>query len=78
MLEDYKEALDSMDTLTKESALNILNEVLEKHGAGMGKVMPALRVSITGVAGGPDLMGIMAVLGKAEVIDRIENALHKI
>jgi glutamyl-tRNA synthetase len=78
MLEDYKEALDSKDTLTKESALNILNEVLEKHGAGMGKVMPALRVSITGVAGGPDLMGIMAVLGKAEVIDRIENALHKI
>lgn len=78
LLDDYKETLKADDTLTRESALNILNEVLEKHGVGMGKVMPALRVSITGVSGGPDLMGIMAVLGKDDSVARIENALNNI
>lgn len=78
ILGDYKEALKSLDTLTRESASGTLNVVLEKHGAGFGKVMPPLRVVITGVAGGPDLMGIMEVLGKDEVINRIEQALINI
>jgi glutamyl-tRNA synthetase len=78
LLGDYKEALKASDTLTQESALSILKAVLEKHDAGMGKIMPALRVSITGVAGGPDLMGIIVVLGKDETVSRIENALNKI
>jgi len=30
------------------------------------------------LAGGPDLLGIMTVLGKDEVISRIENALKNI
>jgi hypothetical protein len=33
---------------------------------------------ITGLGGGPDLMGIIAVLGKDEIINRIERALEKI
>lgn len=78
LLGDYKEALKASDTITQESALSILNAVLEKHGVGLGKVMPALRVSITGLAGGPDLMGIIAVLGKDESIARIDNALNNI
>ncbi len=78
ILGDYKEALKTTDTFTKELALNTLNTVLEKHGVGLGKVMAALRVAITGLGGGPDLMGIMAVLGKNEIINRIENALTKI
>ena len=78
ILGDYKESLKSIDTLTKESALVTLNIVLEKHGIGLGKVMQALRVIITGVAGGPDLMGIMEVLGKDEIINRIEQALINI
>lgn len=78
LLVDYKESLKTCDTLTQELALDTLKEVLEKHGAGMGKIMPSLRVSVTGVAGGPDLMGIMAVLGKDQVVARIENALNNI
>ena len=75
---DYSKELQSSDTLTQESALSILNAVLERHGAGIGKVMQALRVVITGLAGGPDLMGIIAVLGKDEVINRIDRALKTI
>lgn len=78
LLVDYRESLENSDGLTQESALHILNEVLKKHDAGLGRIMPALRVAITGVAGGPDLMGIMVVLGKDEVCSRIENALKNI
>jgi glutamyl-tRNA synthetase len=75
---DYRDALKNVDTLTPELALETLNGVLEKLGIGMGKVMQVLRVVMTGQAGGPDLMGIIAVLGKDEVISRIDRALEKL
>jgi len=78
LLADYAMALKSSSTLTQDSALSLLNEVLTKREASLGKVMPALRVAMTGIAGGPDLMGIIAVLGKDEVVSRIENALKNI
>lgn len=74
----YRDALKNVDTLTPEFALETLKGVLEKLGVGMGKVMQVLRVVMTGQAGGPDLMGIIAVLGKDEVISRIDYALEKL
>jgi glutamyl-tRNA synthetase len=44
----------------------------------MGKVMQSLRVSITGQAGGPDLMDIIEILGKEEITERIRLALDKL
>ena len=73
----YKEALKNEDTLTRESSLEILSGVLEERGVGLGKIMQVLRVVITGVGGGPDLMGIIAVVGRDEVIARIDLALQK-
>ena len=78
ILADYSVALKNCDTLIPELALDILKEVLEEHGAGMGKVMQILRVIITGKAGGPDLMGILGVIGKDEVSRRIDIALEKL
>ncbi|NJN24503.1 MAG: glutamate--tRNA ligase [Cyclobacteriaceae bacterium] len=75
---DYAKALSAADTLTSDLALSILHDVLERHGVGAGKVMQALRVAITGLAGGPDLMPVIAVLGKEETIKRIEHALKSI
>jgi len=78
VLTGYSEALKDVDTLTQEIALDTLKNVLEKNGVGMGKVMQVLRVVLTGTAGGPDLMGIIAVLGKEEVMSRINVALDGI
>ena len=78
LLGEFAEALKQVDSISAESALELLEQVLGRHGVGLGKVMQALRVSMTGIAGGPDLMGIIEVLGKDEVIDRIENALKNI
>jgi glutamyl/glutaminyl-tRNA synthetase len=39
--------------------------------------MQLLRVLITGVAGGPQLFDMLALIGKNEVIKRLELALQK-
>jgi len=48
---------------------------LETAGIKAGKVMQAFRLVITGVGKGPDLMLTLEILGKAEVISRIEKAV---
>ncbi|MCL4146461.1 UNVERIFIED_CONTAM: hypothetical protein GTU68_017261 [Idotea baltica] len=78
VLKEYKKALKSMNTLSAESALQTLKEILEEQGVGLGKVMQMLRVVITGLPGGPDLMEIMALLGTEEVSQRIDHALNNI
>ncbi len=77
-LSAFSEALQGSDIITPESALEILNSVLERLGVVSGKVMQVLRVVLTGVGGGPDLMGIIAVIGRDEVISRINQALQKL
>ena len=44
----------------------------------MGKLLPAFRVSLTGVGSGPPLFDIASLLGKDETIKRIETALKTI
>jgi glutamyl-tRNA synthetase len=44
-------------------------------GVKMGKIMPALRVAITGGLPGPDLITTLTILSKEEVINRIKNSL---
>jgi glutamyl-tRNA synthetase len=41
----------------------------------MGKVMPSLRMSVTGGVPGPDLMTTMFILGKEESLKRIKASL---
>ena len=45
---------------------------------GMGKLLPAFRVSLTGLGMGPSLFDIASLLGKEETINRMETALEKI
>lgn len=45
---------------------------------GFGRVMPGLRLALTGQAGGPDLMGILEVLGVEESNNRINKAIETI
>jgi glutamyl-tRNA synthetase len=59
-------------------AKELLTDALAELGLGMGKVMQGIRLAITGVGAGADLMEIIAILGPQEVIARIENAKSKL
>jgi glutamyl-tRNA synthetase len=57
---------------------HLLTQTLEAQGIKMGKVMQALRLALTGVGAGPDLMISMEILGKDAVVHRLETAVTKL
>ena len=65
----YKAISDfSSENIEKE-----FKSVLEEKELGMGKLLPAFRVSLTGLGMGPSLFDIASFLGKEETIKRIET-----
>jgi glutamyl-tRNA synthetase len=52
-----------------------VSEIINQKEAGFGAVMNALRLAIVGGGLGPDLFQIIEIIGKEEIIARIELAL---
>jgi glutamyl-tRNA synthetase len=71
----FRDAIQSSTAFSAEIAKQLLEDVTASLGIGAGKIMQALRVAVTGSAGGPDLMMIMEIIGKEEVVKRLEYAL---
>ncbi len=76
ILNDFKEALACTAPFEAEKIKETLVAVLEKDETPMGRVMPAIRLAISGVGGGPDLMKIMEIIGAHESRTRINFALE--
>ncbi|MCZ4407714.1 glutamate--tRNA ligase [Cryomorphaceae bacterium 1068] len=51
---------------------------LEKTELGMGRVLPNLRLAITGQGMGPSMFDIMALLGKEECLNRIKKGISEL
>ncbi len=77
-LKGFKEKINTHSELTGEQAHKLLNETSEETGIGLGKVMQALRLALTGQGGGPDLMGVIEIVGKDAVIRRIDKAFSSL
>lgn len=78
-LSGFRDALENYQgTFTADAIKHLLAETMESMGVKMGKIMQALRLAITGVAAGPDLMITLEILGKAEAVDRLSNALNRL
>ncbi len=68
-LEEYSGDFDAA------TAKSMLEKSAEAEEIKLGKVMQAVRLAVTGAGAGPDLMEIFAILGVAEVANRIRYAL---
>jgi len=75
ILEAFKTALQSMESIDAASAKETLNNILDEKGVKIGRVMQAVRLAITGQGSGPDLMEIIEILEPKEVAQRIEIAI---
>jgi glutamyl-tRNA synthetase len=60
-----------------EIEMNI-KKYAEEHQVGLGKIMNPLRLLLVGGSFGPHLIDIMALLGKEEVLKRIQEGLKTI
>jgi glutamyl-tRNA synthetase len=79
VLKNYKLKLSkTKGHLTASMAKSLLEESATEKEIKLGKVMQAIRLAVTGVGAGPDLMQVFEILGKEEVIKRIDFALTTI
>ena len=66
------------EDITEDEAKQVLNELQEELGEGPAAVLMPLRAVVTGKARGADLYTVIAVIGKARTLARVENTLKKL
>jgi glutamyl-tRNA synthetase len=76
VLQAYQEAVAAEAQWNAAIAKTTLETVTATLGIGTGKILQALRLAITGAGAGPDLMMVMEIIGKAEVVARLSHALQ--
>lgn len=75
LLLEFLSTVDGMKTYNAVELKQALSDIVEQRGLGFGKLMLPARIAVTGMGGGPDLFETMELLGKDEVISRIQKAL---
>jgi glutamyl-tRNA synthetase len=78
IISQFKDALEKEPNTNAEKAKMIFSDILEKNNVKIGKVLQALRLALTGIGSGPDLMNIIEIIGKEAAVRRIDKALEKL
>ena len=78
LLSGLKCRLAELSDFTSKNIETAFKAYLTENELGMGNLLPAFRVSLTGLGMGPSLFEIASLLGKKETIKRIETALSTI
>jgi len=75
LLKSLRQPLKDHADYSPQALESFLREFVEDQDTGMGMIVHALRVSLTGKAVGFGLFDIMAILGKESCLNRIDRAL---
>lgn len=78
LLEKLADAFSKAPNENKETFEEILHKKAEELGVGNGKLIHPLRLSISGVGGGPGVFDIVEILGKDESVKRMRKAINTI
>ena len=73
-----KEEFVSLNNPTKEDFEHALAKVSEELNVGKGKLIHPLRLAVSGQSTGPGMFDLLFILGKDEVVKRIEAAVKNI
>ena len=76
VVQSFREEVGKLPAVTSEAVQVALEKVTTSLGIAVGKILQAVRVVLTGGASGPDLMMTMEIIGKQEVLNRIDYALR--
>ncbi len=80
MVEAYKSKVQKLsnDDFIAGNLKSALEQVVEEKEVGFGKVMMPVRIATTGQGFGPDLFSALALVGKEDVLHRMEIAIEKL
>jgi glutamyl-tRNA synthetase len=78
LISEWAKVLSSIDSFNAENIEKEFKSFLEQKQLGMGAVLPLFRLAVTGQGAGPSMFEIAALLGKEEVLKRMEASVSKI
>ncbi len=78
ILDKVLEILSGIEPFNAPEISKVLNDFMQRYDVSAAILMTGLRICLVGDAKGPDIKEIMAILGREEVIKRIEFALKTI
>ena len=73
LLSTLKEELDTIEEIDEEFAKNIMKRIQKKTGIKGKNLFMPVRVALTGNVHGPELANIIYVLGKQNILKRIDH-----
>jgi len=76
MMQDLATRFAAIDNFIADEIEASFKGYLAEKELGFGKVGPSFRLAVTGKGMGPSMFVICEVLGKEEVLARIENAIQ--
>jgi glutamyl-tRNA synthetase len=78
LLRKLREALAATEPFDAPALERLMQEFVRAEGIEMGQIIHALRVAVTGKAVGFGLFESLAILGKAQCLARIDQALGRV
>lgn len=78
VIQAFAEAIQVLGDFQADQIKAVLMELIKAKPMKIGQVMPVIRVALTGLSTGPDLMQIIEIIGKEETSRRIQIALEKL
>jgi glutamyl-tRNA synthetase len=75
ILAKFAAEITSLQKIDTNIAKEVLTSICETAGTKIGKVMAPMRIAVTGVGAGPDLMKTIEILGSTETANRINFAI---
>ena len=75
LVQQYLEKLKRLDDWNEDGVEQALRNVAEDEELSAGKLIHPVRLSLSGVSGGPSLFAMMKLLGKDTCIRRLEKAM---
>jgi glutamyl-tRNA synthetase len=76
ILSELKAVLEGIAEFTPSSTEQVVKTWIERKGYSMGNVMNAFRLVIAGASHGPHMFDIIAWIGKAETLRRIDKGIE--
>ncbi len=78
LLTEWKDQLAALSTFDAASVEVAFKSFLEMKQLGMGAVLPLFRLLVTGQGMGPSMFQIAELIGKEEVVNRMETGISKL
>ncbi len=78
LMNEWLKILEQLERFNSEAIENEFKTFLEKKDLGIGAVLPLFRLLITGKGMGPSMFAIAELLGKEEILNRMNSGIIKL